>query len=107
MRQAGDYSSVCVLDGAWHWRLAVPGLSLVCMFCAHQFSYRRCTTFPEGIPLAIWLGKDTHQASYPGDHGIRFSPVPGAVVTTPQVSEGDKVLWSLLDEEPVREPHPV
>ena len=85
----------------------IPGISAVCAFCRHQFRYRRCAAFPDGIPLAIWLGKDTHQAPYPGDHGIRFAPVPGAKVTTPQVTEGDKVLWPLIDEEEAREPQPV
>jgi hypothetical protein len=85
----------------------IPLLSPVCTFCRHQVGYRRCAAFPEGIPLAIWLGKDTHQAPYPGDHGLRFAPVPGAVITTPQVSEGDKVLWPLIDQEAAREPQPV
>lgn len=85
----------------------IPGLSPVCTFCRHQFAYRLCMAFPEGIPLAIWLGKDTHKSAYPGDHGIHFESVPGAVVTTPQVTEGDKVLWPLIDEERAREPQPV
>ncbi|HEY8741902.1 MAG TPA: hypothetical protein VIU62_02305 [Chloroflexota bacterium] len=85
----------------------IPGLSVVCMFCRHQFAYRRCTAFPEGIPLEIWLARNIHQADYPGDHGIHFQSVPGAMVTTPQVTEGDKVLWPLIDQEAAREPQPV
>jgi hypothetical protein len=53
------------------------------------------------------LHRLSHQAPYPGDHGIRFAPVPGAKVTSPQVTEGDKVLWPLIDEEEAREPQPV
>jgi hypothetical protein len=84
----------------------IPFFSVVCAFCRHQTAYRRCTAFPDGIPLAIWLGKDTHQAAYPGDHGVHFEPVPGAQVTTPQVTEGDKVLWPIIDQEEAREPQP-
>ena len=85
----------------------IPVLSVVCGLCRHQTSYRRCAAFPNGIPLEIWLGRNTHQAPYPGDHGIHFASVPDAVVTTPRVTEGDKVLWPLIDEERVREPQAV
>lgn len=78
-----------------------------CTSCVRRFAYRCCAAFPDGIPLAIWLGKDTHQAAYPGDGGIHFKPIPGATVTTPQVTEGDKVPWSLVEQEEAREPQPV
>jgi hypothetical protein len=84
----------------------IPFFSTVCTFCRHRLGYRRCAAFPDGIPLAIWLGRNTHEAPYPGDHGLHFAPVPGAKVTTPQVTEGDQVLWPLIDEEPAREPQP-
>ena len=82
-------------------------LSPVCTYCRHRLGYRRCTAFPHGIPLEIWLGRNTHQGPFPGDHGIHFDPVPGAKVTTPQVTEGDRVLWPLIDEEPARAAQPV
>ena len=81
--------------------------SPVCSLCRHRSGYRRCAAFLDGIPLDIWLGRDTHQGPYPDDHGIQFEPVPGAKVTTPQVTEGDKVLWPLIDEERAREPQAV
>lgn len=82
-------------------------LSPVCTFCRHQAAYRRCAAFPEGIPLAIWLGKNTHQSAYPGDHGIHFASIPDAKVTTPQVTVGDEVLWPLIDQEAAHEPQRV
>ena len=85
----------------------ISALSPVCTFCRHQFAYRRCAAFHDGIPLAIWLGRNTHQSPYPGDHDIHFEAIPGASVTTPRVTEGDKVLWPLIDDEPVRELQPV
>jgi len=57
--------------------------------------------------LTIWLGKNTHQRSYPGDHAVHFEAVPGAKVTTPQVGNSASVLWPLINEVPAREPQPV
>ena len=66
--------------------LRIPHVSPVCIYCRHVKRFRRCAAFKGEIPLEIWLGKNTHQQPYPGDHGIQFEPVPGAKVTTPQVT---------------------
>jgi hypothetical protein len=34
-----------------------------------------CKAFPDGIPEEIWIGKNDHKNSYPGDNGIQFEPI--------------------------------
>ena len=68
--------------------------------------FRRCQAFDGEIPLAIWVGLNQHQQSYPGDHDTRFAPVAGAKVTTPQgpdwpVIRGLRAQGRLPMEEPV------
>lgn len=59
---------------------SVSTFSEVCTLCRHFDERdplaRRCAAFPEGIPLPIWEGEDTHRSPYPGDHGIQFEPLP-------------------------------
>lgn len=54
-----------------------------CAYCRH---FRRedrtgnfCTAFPDppGIPQAIIRNEHDHREPYPGDHGVRFAPLPG------------------------------
>jgi len=65
--------------------LAIPRFSPVCAFCRHRTGFRTCEAFDDQIPLDIWVGQNSHQRPYPGDHGIQFESVPGAKVTRPQV----------------------
>ncbi len=39
-----------------------------------------CDAFPAppGIPQAILLGEHDHAKPFPGDHGVRFEPLPSA-----------------------------
>ena len=48
--------------------------SPVCTICTrlNLRANRQCAAFPDGIPLEIWEGKNSHTEPYPGDHGIRF-----------------------------------
>jgi hypothetical protein len=39
-----------------------------------------CDAFPRGIPDTVILGGDPHTGPLPGDHGIRFEPLPQATV---------------------------
>lgn len=85
----------------------VSMLRPACTYCRHCFANRGCAAFHDGCPLAIRHGKGTHQAAHPCDGGILLAPIPSATVTTPQVTEGDQVLWPLIGQEEARSPQPV
>jgi hypothetical protein len=57
--------------------LTVPVLSPVCTGCRWWTvpGERMCRAFPDGIPMAIWMGEHDHRKPYRGDHGIRFEPI--------------------------------
>ena len=54
----------------------------MCYTCRHwngQPSDSKCTAFGDDpIPWDILAGDHDHHLHYPGDHGIRYSPVEGA-----------------------------
>ena len=56
-------------------------ISPICVDCKHAdlFGERKCSAFPNGIPLDIWCGSVKHDKSLPGDNGIFFT----------QMTEGD------------------
>lgn len=44
-----------------------------CGLCAHYNGReRRCTAFPNGIPLPIYNGSFDHRRSFDGDGGVKF-----------------------------------
>ncbi|HMA37539.1 MAG TPA: hypothetical protein VKY74_24005 [Chloroflexia bacterium] len=50
-----------------------------CWTCVHKHANAAtCTAFPDGIPEEILDGTDPHTDPYPGDHGILYTPRPGA-----------------------------
>jgi hypothetical protein len=52
----------------------IPMYSSVCTTCVHltDARNRRCTAFPDGLPMAIWRGDHAHTTPYRGDHGVRY-----------------------------------
>lgn len=47
-----------------------------CANCQHKTkSGATCTAFPQGIPQEILTNQFDHTQPYPGDNGIRFTPV--------------------------------
>ena len=51
--------------------------SPICVNCKHAdiFFERKCTAFPDGIPLDIWAGEVSHNEPVNGNHGIVFTPI--------------------------------
>jgi len=56
-------------------------ISKICTKCKHFNSgsidfdkniIGTCKAFPNGIPHAIWLGKNNHKKPYRGDNGVQF-----------------------------------
>ena len=49
-----------------------------CSRCANLLSgvHWTCRAFPDGIPADILSGQIDHSEPYPGDHGVRFEPIP-------------------------------
>ena len=57
---------------------------LQCVDCRHYHRIprgerhdqpRTCDAFPDGIPEPILYSRHDHREPYPGDHGIRFTPM--------------------------------
>ncbi len=53
----------------------------ICVTCKHwhqdNTEAMTCDAFPNGIPMPIILNAADHRKPYPGDHGIRYEPLPG------------------------------
>jgi hypothetical protein len=51
-----------------------PACSVVCTYCDNfdNSADKACKAFPDGIPNAIWSGKNKYLGAISGDHGYRF-----------------------------------
>lgn len=55
----------------------IPVYSPTCALCQNLTDPdgRKCSAFPETIPLEIWKGENDHRKLFPGDQGIRFEEI--------------------------------
>jgi len=61
-----------------------------CHECVHYFGPFRCDAFPDrDIPLEIFSGEFDHTEPYPGDHGVRFEPIPKEMLAEFKNSDGN------------------
>lgn len=61
-----------------------------CRSCTHLLrsalpGRRICSAFPNGIPDQIWAANHLHRTPYPGDHGIRYEPLPADALPAAEV----------------------
>ncbi|HEY7033617.1 MAG TPA: hypothetical protein VH482_19930 [Thermomicrobiales bacterium] len=81
------------MDGLDDREIHIPATSKICDYCRHRvfLPHRSCAAFPGGIPMPIWRGRHNHQSAYPGDHGIRYSPLrPEDIETIESMAAGDR-----------------
>lgn len=46
-----------------------------CLLCDNYIEKGRCRAFPEGIPDALYPFGKKHTEPFPGDNGVRFTPL--------------------------------
>jgi hypothetical protein len=60
-------------------RYEPSGATKGCGNCVHLYTHTlwtTCKAFPDGIPGLFANGEELHDKPFPGDHGIRYEPVP-------------------------------
>lgn len=58
-------------EDRFHGKLDAPQ----CWMCTRNPNRDKCDAFPDGVPLIIQTNEFDHRRPFPGDNGIRFSPV--------------------------------
>jgi hypothetical protein len=73
-------------SGSYLAHMPIP----ICWRCKHYRKDVSCAAFPKGIPAEILESEADHRQAYPGDHGIRFEPLPEKRASVERIAGGSR-----------------